>query len=217
MTSRSDKILLFDVAGTLVDFHPELRAERLAKHSKLSEKEIRRRLFAEDESPGVLFDAGQIVATEFYNRCCETLGVEPTQEFAGIFRHAYAEIFSARPEMGELIEKLAGKYELWMMSNTNVWHLEYLRQNFPYLNLFSRNCNSHDVGYVKPDAHVFQKAIEWSGKNPADLIFVDDKESNVSAATAEGIVGVHFTTLEKLIADLTSLGVEIPEKTLSSA
>jgi len=215
MTSKSDKIILFDVAGTLVDFHPEWRAERLAKHSKLSEERISR-LFSGDESPGVLFDAGQIVATEFYNRCCETLGVEPTQKFAGVFRHAYAEIFSVRPKMGELIEKLADEYELWMMSNTNVWHLEYLRQNFSYLNLFTRNCNSHDVGYVKPDPRVFQKAIEWSGKNPEDLIFVDDKESNISAATAEGISGVHFTTPEKLIDDLKALGVEIPDKALSS-
>jgi len=209
--AKIGRLILFDMAGTLVDWHPDWREERLSVHTKMWRNEISQRLFWSPDSPGVEFDRGLIIATVFYQRCCELIGVEPTQSFAGVFRHAYADIFTARPQMAELVEGLSTGHELWMMSNTNVWHLDHVRLTFPYLRFVTGSCNSNETTFLKPEEGIFRTAIERSGREPGEIVFIDDREENISAAAALGIQAIHFRGDEgALVGELARLGVDIP-------
>jgi len=67
-------------------------------------------------------------------------------------------------------------------------------------------------GYVhemKPDASIYQTAIETSGNKPEDTYFIDDKKENADAATALGMHGIHFKTPEMLLDQLADLGIDL--------
>ena len=66
------------------------------------------------------------------------------------------------------------------------------------------------TGVRKPDPQAYRGAAETLGCPPAELLFVDDRESNVAAARAEGLHGVRFTGAEPLRTDLISRGVLSP-------
>ncbi len=210
--SKSGKLILFDIANTLVTFRSDLRTERLKKLCSLSGEEINARLFTDADSPGMDFDRGLIVSSEFYDRCCAIMEVEPSEEFAAKFRHAYQDILEARPEMGVLVEELSAEHDLWLMSNTNVWHLDYVRTQFDYFKFFKTCCNSCDTRFVKPEPEIFVAALERSGRSSDEVIFIDDRQANIDAAKTLGISAVLFESVETLRAKLGELEI-IPSVT----
>ncbi len=205
--SKSGKLILFDIANTLVTFRSDLRTERFEKLCSLSGDKINARLFTDADSPGMDFDRGLIVSSEFYDRCCEIMEVEPSEEFAAKFRHAYQDIFEARPEMGALVEELSTEHELWLMSNTNVWHLDYVRTRFDYFSFFTTNCNSCDTRFVKPEPEIFVAALELSGRSSDEVVFIDDRQANIDAARTLGISAALFESVDSLRAKLGELAV----------
>ena len=76
-------------------------------------------------------------------------------------------------------------------------------ENFGYTfnQLFERNFYSHEMGMRKPNPAIFEKALEETGLDPRETLFVDDLIENVEAAKAVGINGLHIeagTLLEAL-------------------
>jgi len=45
------------------------------------------------------------------------------------------------------------------------------------------------------------------GAAPADVLFVDDSESNIDGARRMGIAAIHFTSTESLRSELAGAGV----------
>lgn len=203
--NKTGKYILFDASGVLVTFRADLRAERFSKLCDLSPDEINSRLFANPDSPGIAFDRGDILASDFFDLCCEIIGQEATQEFAAKFRHAYCDIFEAREEMGDLLKELAEHHTIWLCSNTNTWHLEKMTEVCSYFKHFDFNVSSHKAGFLKPEPEIFEKALERAGVEPSEMIFIDDRQENVDAAAKQGITAILFTSAAELKTQLATL------------
>ena len=64
---------------------------------------------------------------------------------------------------------------------------------------------SAEVGVAKPDARIYQHALEKLGVKPEESIFVDDVEKNIVACEALGMHGVLFRTSEQVITGVHRL------------
>jgi putative hydrolase of the HAD superfamily len=64
--------------------------------------------------------------------------------------------------------------------------------------------NSHRIGAAKPEAESYQRALEMLGARPEEVLFIDDKDRNTSAAEALGIASHLHHDAETLVADLFS-------------
>jgi epoxide hydrolase-like predicted phosphatase len=64
---------------------------------------------------------------------------------------------------------------------------------------------SAEVGIAKPDARIYQHALEKLGVKPEEAIFVDDVEKNVTASESLGMHGVLFRSSEQARADVKRL------------
>ena len=64
-------------------------------------------------------------------------------------------------------------------------------------------------GVAKPDPAAYRLAVERAGLPAYDLVFVDDRASNVDAAIACGLHGLVFTDADTLRADLRALGLPV--------
>jgi putative hydrolase of the HAD superfamily len=65
---------------------------------------------------------------------------------------------------------------------------EYPRADFP--ELFDVVVISGEVGMRKPEEAIFLHAAQALGLAPAECVFVDDMQANVTAAAALGMTGV---------------------------
>lgn len=81
------------------------------------------------------------------------------------------------------------------------------RARWGILNRFSDIVVSGWEGVVKPDRRIFELACERSQRDPAEVVFIDDTAENVEAAITFGMQALHFTSAEKLRADLVGLGL----------
>lgn len=67
---------------------------------------------------------------------------------------------------------------------------------------------SGEVGVMKPDARIYQLALERLGLPAESVVFVDDFIENVAGAQAVGMRAVHFTSPGQAMAALDRLLVE---------
>lgn len=68
-----------------------------------------------------------------------------------------------------------------------------------------------DIATTKPSPGAYRAACELLGAEPARVLFIDDKPTNVDGARATGLNAVRYTTPEQLRDDLTSFNVLDPE------
>lgn len=64
---------------------------------------------------------------------------------------------------------------------------------FPALNEFTHHTFSHRLGIAKPDAAIYRHAVEGLGVPAGEILFVDDREENILAARAAGMVAVQYS------------------------
>ena len=64
---------------------------------------------------------------------------------------------------------------------------------------------SAEVGVLKPDARIFQLALEELGLTPSESVFLDDFPENVEGARAVGMQAIHFIQPEQALKELKRL------------
>ncbi|HEY3313305.1 MAG TPA: HAD family phosphatase [Anaerolineales bacterium] len=64
---------------------------------------------------------------------------------------------------------------------------------------------SSEVGFAKPDARIYQFALEKLGVEPGQAVFVDDIEENVAGAQALGMHGLLFQSSEQTLAAIKQM------------
>ncbi len=131
------------------------------------------------------------------------------------FRLAAAETAQARQDffggdvldegLVALIRQLKARYTIGLLSNTwfsDGW--EMLRQ-FDIADAFHFTLTSAEVGVMKPDARIYQIALQRAKTAPSQSLFVDDSERNILAARKLGMQTIHFVDPKGVYARLEPL------------
>ena len=66
---------------------------------------------------------------------------------------------------------------------------------------------SHSLKLAKPDPEIYRLAAEGFGYNPANILFIDDREDNVAGGIASGMQTIHYTTQPAFEAEMESRGL----------
>jgi len=100
------------------------------------------------------------------------------------------------------LRDLRPRYKTALLSNA--W--DDLRQNiedfWKITDAFDEIVISAEVGLVKPDPGIYQRAISDLGINPDEAVFVDDFLHNIEAARIEGLQVIHFKGPDQALKDL---------------
>jgi len=120
----------------------------------------------------------------------------------GLLRRMFAASLPV-PAMYDTIRALRGAgFGTALLSNS--WGCdEYPRADFPAL--FDAVVISAEVGMRKPEPGIFRYAAGTLGLEPAECVFIDDVEANVSAAVACSMTGVLHTDVAATAAALQDL------------
>jgi putative hydrolase of the HAD superfamily len=93
-----------------------------------------------------------------------------------------------------------------LLSNSDLRFVAHLRRSRPWLRLFDVCVFSSEVHLIKPDPAIFRYTLEKLGIDPAEVLFIDDRFSNVSVARTLGIEAMKFSTPVQLNKELKEAG-----------
>jgi putative hydrolase of the HAD superfamily len=106
----------------------------------------------------------------------------------------------------DLINELAKKYNLYILSNNNpiCWRIsermfDELSEQ-PVKELFKQVFLSYRLNLSKPGKEIFLKVIEQAGFDPGESLFIDDAPANVETAASVGFKTL-FYDVDKNLAD----------------
>jgi putative hydrolase of the HAD superfamily len=124
------------------------------------------------------------------------------------FLDAYSNILTPIASTVATIRRLAGRYQLALLSNTNTLHYENAIARSEILPLFDAVVLSHLVGYMKPDPRIYADILGKLQVPAQTCVFIDDRAANIEAAELAGMQTIHLTKPSTLAPDLAKLGVE---------
>jgi len=105
-------------------------------------------------------------------------------------------------EVSDLIRKLMGRVPIYLFSNTNVLHFEYIRNEFPIINAFRGFFLSYELGIMEPMDGIYEKVISMLGTDPQRTLYIDDRWENLQPARKIGIRVIHHRTAHGLRKDM---------------
>jgi len=203
MNRGSIEVIFFDLGNVILPFNHYQIAEKLFPFVQKKEFQDPRKIFSYifDLKNGAInpFDAGKLSPEEFFQSLKESLQLSISFE---TFVPIWNEIFVENPEVSEIIRSLKGKRQLGLLSNTDPLHFNYIVSTFPIVSILEKWILSYEVGFKKPDARIFQRAMEWASVEPEKILFIDDTKGHVEAAISLGMQGVHFISATKLREEL---------------
>jgi putative hydrolase of the HAD superfamily len=197
------EVIFFDLGNVILPFNHYQIAEKLFPFVQKKEFKDPKKIFSHifDLNNGAInpFDAGKLTPQEFFQSLRESLGLILSYE---AFVPIWNEIFVEDCEVSEIIRSLKGKWRLGLLSNTDPLHFNHIVSTFPIITVLEKWILSYEVGFKKPDVHIFQKAMEWASVELEKILFIDDTKAHVEAAISLGMQGIHFHSGQQLREEL---------------
>jgi HAD superfamily hydrolase (TIGR01549 family) len=196
------KAMLFDLGKVLVQFHFKRGYQALEGLCPYAAAEIPRRL----APTGLVerFETGLIEPRDFVDEFCKILELELDYDrFCAIWSCIFAE--TLLPD--SMLEGLARRHRMVLLSNTNAIHFQMLRENYPLLRHFHALVLSYEVKAMKPAPAIFQAAIDRAGCRPEECFYTDDISDYIAGARAMGIDAVQFESAEQIQREMKARGI----------
>ena len=186
--------IVFDLGGVLVDLDFKAAINGLQKAGFANVKEQLQTL----HQGGIFqkFELGEMTADEFRTAIRKNSTVELTDEEVDNLWNAM--LLEIPREKLELILDLRGKYMVYLLSNTNSIHWDYVCKNafnyrgFRVKDYFEETFLSYEMHLAKPDKAIFEKVLQDANLLPEETLFIDDSEANCKAAEEVGIHAHHY-------------------------
>jgi putative hydrolase of the HAD superfamily len=128
-----------------------------------------------------------------------------------VLRKAEVEIWShLDADMLDWVNKLhSSGIKTGLLSNMPLDLAAHVRANCDWMETFTFKTLSAEVRLIKPDPAIYEHTLRGLGVAATDALFIDDRETNISAARSLGIHAIQFSTVARLKNDLESLGFPI--------
>jgi putative hydrolase of the HAD superfamily len=82
-----------------------------------------------------------------------------------------------------------------------------LQAKYPWLQDFHHRTWSYTLKLAKPEPAIYRHAIAGLETAPAEILFIDDKQENISAGQEAGLQTLHYTTHTSFEAEMFARGL----------
>ena len=123
------------------------------------------------------------------------------------FYYLYCDIFWENSAMKNFLENklLDSKYRLFMLSNVDSSHINFVDNNFPYVKNVKKRILSYKVKCIKPDRKIYNHVLNRFNIDPVESIFIDDLKNNILTAKAFGFNTIHYTSHKRFLKEFQKL------------
>lgn len=201
------RIVIFDMGGVLVDL--DVEACKAAFRDELGYRQAATLIDACHQK-GIVGDLeeGIIEADEFRRM---VLAESRPDAVADDVDKAFWKILSGiEPYKAELLNRMAERYDLYMLSNNNQICVPRAAAMFAYAGaaldtVFKKCFFSFEMKALKPAEKFYRSVVSQIGADPSSMLFIDDSKKNVEGALASGLPAVYYepgTDLSAMLAEV---------------
>ena len=201
------RAVFFDLGKVILDFSHQRIVDSLLSKARPEDRrpaELFDHLFDLKYGLCNLYDEGGISSRDFYNNLNSRFGLGVT--FDG-FVPLWNDIFTENTLVSEIVREVRKLRPVYLLSNVNELHWEYVTARYPVLNEMDGWVLSFRVNVKKPHPAIYRAALETAGVKEGEAVFIDDMEENTAAASVHGIHGITFTGAAGLRGRLGRLGL----------
>ncbi|MFB0515276.1 MAG: HAD family hydrolase [Candidatus Neomarinimicrobiota bacterium] len=198
-------IIFFDIGSVLVEVNERGGLAEIVRLTGLAPEWLGTRMGSEAL---YTLERGKITLRDYYSAVFEDAPTEKPLSYAAFERFWLGLLKSEMPAAG-LLPALRKQARVWLLTNSNHIHIDYLRKNYPFMSQVDGVICSYEVGYRKPEREIFRYALRVTGTPAGQALFVDDKRDNVAAARELGIRAHQYIDLAGLVTFLAANGLEV--------
>ena len=112
------------------------------------------------------------------------------------------------PGVAHVVDGLAQRFRLALLSNTNAVHWGYAKSHYSeLLDKVRPHFVSFELGLMKPEPDIFRHVAAALGCEPEDCLLIDDTEANIVGARTVGWDAIAFRSSEQLSTELRARDV----------
>jgi FMN phosphatase YigB (HAD superfamily) len=200
------KNIIFDFGAVIVDIDIPKAYQAFALLSGKTETEVRN-LF-ETRGAYADYESGKLSDAAIRDLIRKELDLHCTDEMIDM---AWCSMLLHIPEERlALLRSLAGKYRLYLLSNTNAIHMGVIREILvrqhatrDLAEFFDKVYLSYEIGLVKPNPEIYDYVMKDAKIKKEESVFLDDNLDNVLSARKFGlptiqVVPYSYTMMEIL-------------------
>lgn len=203
MLVPSVKNLIFDLGGVILDLSVDHTLQSFAKLADLPAEKVQD-LYV--RTPGFIeYEKGLIGDDTFRDFVRQTFSIQASDI---AIDECWNAMLRGIPTLKlELLLRLQNEFRVFLLSNTNAIHLEYINRNMLPVHggensldhYFHKAYYSHRLKKRKPDAEIFEQVLEENNLVPEETLFLDDYAVNIEGAKALGIKTIHVTSPQLIL------------------
>ena len=197
MTIRA---VFFDWGGVIARTEYQAPRQHLAERLGMEYEDIVKIVFDSPSSDRA--SVGEISAEEHWAEVTKRLR-RPASETETIREEFFAGDVIDR-EIVDYLRSLRSDYFVGLISNAWPDMRDYITGQ-KIEDAFEHMVISAEVGVMKPEARIYQIALEQAGVSPNEAVFVDDFHENITGCRAVGMHGIHFKNPEQAMNELKQL------------
>jgi len=205
VTTPKLRAIIFDIGRVLIRVHVARAMTGLADGVSLSPEEVWSAL--ENDPRWKDWQEGRMSPPDWRLHVSRRLGSKLSfEQFVEVWNRA----LDPTPIHEEaFLEKLARRYRLAVLSNTDPLHVAHMEKSYGFFRLFPVRIFSCRVGASKPNPVIYKEALQACKVRAQEAIYVDDVPAYARAATQLGMHGIVFQSPAQLQSDLRKLGIEL--------
>ncbi|MBM3123516.1 MAG: HAD family phosphatase [Chloroflexi bacterium] len=194
------RAVFFDFGGVILRTEYQSPRQGLAERFNMDYEEIEKVVFGSESSRRA--SLGEITEETHWLEVLKRLKL-PASEMTA-FQDAFFGGDVIDRELVQFIRSLRGKVHTGLISNAWSGLRDYLAKE-KLTDLFETLVISAEVGVVKPEARIYNLALERSGVRAEEAAFVDDFAVNVEGSEKVGMRGVLFKDPQEAVSQLKKL------------
>jgi FMN phosphatase YigB (HAD superfamily) len=195
MKMEKPEAIIFDLGGVIINLDYTLTSKAFVDLGLTEFDNVYSQLQQTDLFDR--FETGHVSSFHFINRMLDQL---PKGNNGNRVVHAWnAMILDFPKERLEWLQEIGKQYRIFLLSNTNLLHMEAVRRALEKTvghqrleHYFEKVYLSCEMGLRKPDPAIFTRVCEEQGLNPATTLFIDDSPQHVEGAKAAGLMAIHL-------------------------
>jgi epoxide hydrolase-like predicted phosphatase len=196
----SIRAVFFDLGGVILRTEYQAPRQHLAEKLGMEYDDLVKVVF--DSESGYKASIGAITPDEHWAAVIKRLK-RPASELEAIRHEFFAGDIIDRTLL-EFLRSLRGTYKTGLISNAWGDLRDYIvREKFD--DAFDHMIISAEVGAVKPEAKIYQIALEQAGIQANEAVFVDDFAVNIEGCEKVGMQGIYFEDSESTLQQLKEL------------
>jgi epoxide hydrolase-like predicted phosphatase len=197
------KALISDLGGVLLRTRTDSTRRALEQRLGLPPNTIETRVFGSELSQKAM--CGEVSEGELWRALERELDLPHFGLTWQQFQHEFFAEDFVDEDLVNFIRQVRPGLKTGLLSNAWDGLREVLHTRVPIIDAFDVVVISAEEKVAKPDPRIYQLALERLAVKPAEAIFLDDFRENIDAASALGLIGIHFQTSAQAQRDSRAL------------